>query len=756
MANVRTFSRSFSGGEVTPEFFGRIDDTKFQTGLAKCLNFIPLPHGPAANRAGFAYVNAAKYSGTKKVRLIPFSFSTTQTMVLELGDQYIRFHTQGATLLSGASPYEIATPYLEADLFDIHYVQSADVLTLVHPNYAPRELRRGGPTSWTLSTISFVPSLAAPTGVAVTATRAASPTNLQDYFYVVTTVGSTGLDESLASTSAQTNQTNNLLQTGAYNTITWTAATGATRYKVYKQSNGLFGYVGETDGLTFKDDNITADLSITPPQVSNPFAATGDYPGTVSYHQQRRIFAGTTNKPQNLWMTRSGTESNLTYSLPSRDDDAIAIRVAAREANTIRHIVPLQDIVLLTSSAEWRAMAANSDVITPTTIAVKPQSYIGANNVQPVTVNNNLIYAAARGGHVREMAYNWQAGGFVTGDLSLRAPHLFDGNTLVDMAYAKSPQPICWFVSSTGKLLGLTYVPEQQVGAWHQHDTDGTFESIAVVAEADEDVLYAVVKRTINGSTVRYVERMRSRLFIDPADAFFVDAGATYYKLGSFTRSGTTMTCTYTAHGLTNGGTYYFSFSDTTFGAYRDYQPYVVTVVNANTFTIQVVNSGATSGSWAQAAITISGLSHLEGETVNILADAAVHPQRVVTGGSITLDQYAAKVQIGLPITADLQTLPLAMQIDGGFGQGRVKNVNRAWLRVYRSSGIFVGPSVGDLVEAKQRTTEVYGSPPELKSEEIQILLTPSWADSGQVYVRQSDPLPLTIVSMTLEVAVGA
>jgi hypothetical protein len=686
MANVRTFSRSFSGGEVTPEFFGRIDDAKFQTGLAKCLNFIPLPHGPAANRSGFAYVNSTKFSGSKKARLIPFSFSTTQTMVLEFGNQYIRFHTQGATLLSGGVPYEVATPYLETDLFDIHYVQSADVLTLVHPNYAPRELRRNGATNWTMSTISFASSLSAPAGVTVTATQASSPTNLVDYFYKVTAVGDNGLDQSLPSSAAQTNIQNNLLQTGAFNTITWSASTGANRYKVYKESNGLYGYIGETDGLTFKDDNITADLSVTPPQAKNPFTGVGDYPGAVSYHQQRRVFAGTTNKPQNLWLTRSGTESNLNFSLPSRDDDAISVRVAAREANTIRHIVPLQDILLLTSAAEWRVFAANSDVITPTTISVKPQSYIGANNVQPVIVNNNLIYAAARGGHVREMAYNWQAGGFVTGDLSLRAPHLFDGNTLVDMAYAKSPQPICWFVSSTGKLLGLTYVPEQQVGSWHQHETDGAFESIAVVAEGDEDVLYAVVKRTVNGSTVRYVERMRSRLFIDPADAFFVDAGATY--------------------------------------------------------------SGA-------AATTISGLTHLEGKTVNILADGAVHPQRVVTGGAITLDQACSKVQIGLPITADLQTLPLAMQIDGGFGQGRYKNVNKAWLRVYRSSGIFVGPTASELVEAKQRTIEVYGSPPNLKSEEIQIMLTPTWADGGQVYVRQSDPLPLTIVSMTLEVAIG-
>lgn len=683
MANIRTLQMSFNGGELTPEMFGQIGDAKYRSGAALLRNFVVLPHGPAENRSGFAFVNEVKTSA-KRTRLIPFEFNTTQTMVLEFGDQYIRFHTNGGTLLSGGSPYEVSTPYLEADLFDLHYVQSADVLTIVHPNYAPRELRRLGPTNWTLTSVSFVSTLAAPTGVSATA--AGGSGTLQTYKYKVTAIGEDGLDESLA--SAEASCSNNLLTTGAKNTIAWSAVTGAVRYNIYKQSNGaLFGYIGQSDGTTFIDDNITADIGSTPPQQNNPFSGTGNYPGAVSYFEQRRCFAGTLNKPQNLWMTRSGTESNMSYSLPTRDDDSINFRVAAREANTIRHIVPLTNLVLLTSSAEWRVTSVNSDAITPSTVSVRPQSYIGASNVQPEIINNQMIYIAARGGHVRELAYSWQASGFVTGDLSLRAPHLFDGLDIVDIAYSKAPTPIVWATSTSGKLLGFTYVPEQQVGAWHQHDTDGVFESVTTVAEGNDDVVYAVIRRTINGQSKRYVERMRTRLFDDQADAFFVDCGATYEGV---------------------------------------------------------------------PADEISGLGYLEGKTVNILADGAVHPQRVVTDGKITLDIEASKVQIGLPIIADLQTLPWAAQIDAGFGQGRMKNVNRVWLRVYKSSGIFVGPDVTHLTEAKQRTTEPYGAPPALKSEEIRIDITPTWADSGQVFVRQSDPLPLTIVSMTLEVAIGA
>lgn len=678
MANIRTLQRSFGGGEVTPEFFGRIDDVKYQTGLATCRNFIVLPHGPIANRPGFAFVREVKDS-SKRTRLIPFTYSTDQTMVIELGAGYFRFHTQGATLMNGAVPYEIANPYAEADLFDIHFVQSADVLTLVHPNHAPRELRRLGALSWALTTITFGSSLAAPTGVSATASGGTGTT----YNYKVTTVGEFELDESKPSAAASVS--GDLLAPSAFNTITWTAATGAKRYNVFKQSNGLYGYIGQTDGLTFKDENIAADLSRTPPEGNSPFASAGNYPGAVTYFEQRRCFAGTINAPQNLWLTRTGTESNMTYSIPSRDDDSISFRVAAREANTIRHLVPLDSMVLLTGSAEWRVTSINSDAITPTTLSVRPQSYIGANNAQPVIVNTNVLYGAARGGHARELAYNWQAGGYITGDLSLRAPHLFDGMDLVEIAFQKSPTPIAWFVSSSGKLLGLTYVPEQQVGAWHQHDTAGTFESVACVAEGVEDAVYVVIRRTINGQSVRYIERMAPRLFGEQESAFFVDAGATY-----------------------------------------DGPP----------------------------ADTISGLPWLEGCTVSILADGAVHPQRVVTGGAVQLDVEASVVHVGLPIEADAQTLPLAFEIQG-FGQGRQKNVNKVWLRVFRSSGIFAGPSFERLVEAKQRTTESYGAPPALKSEEIPIMVPPNWTDNGQVCVRQSDPLPLTIASMSLEVSIG-
>ena len=480
---------------------------------------------------------------------------------------------------------------------------------------------------------------------------------------------------------------NNLLLSGNYNTISWSAVVDASYYNVYKLQNGVWAFIGQTTFTAFKDDNIDADISRTASFASNPYGSAGNYPGAVTYFEQRRCFAGTTNDPQGVEMTRSGTESNMNYSIPPRDDDAVSFRVKAREATLIRHLVPLSDLIALTSSAEWRITSTTSDAITPTTISARPQSYVGTGDAQPVIVNANLIYAASRGGHLREMSYEVNASGYVTGDLSLRATHLFDAYTIPEMAYAKAPVPIVWALSTSGLLLSLTYVPEQQVGAWAWHDTDGLFESIAVVAEGNEDVLYAVVNRTIGGSTVRYIERKREQIRAELEDSFFVDSGVTV--------TGTAMT-------------------------------------------------------------TVPGLSHLNGETVSVLADGAELDPRVVSGGSITLtaDEAADKVHVGLQYLSDMIPTPPTVDIPG-YGQGRPKNVNRVWLRVNKTSGLQAGPDFDHLTYFKTRTDEAYGVPPALQTDTIELVIEGAWGEDGQVAIRQASPLPATIVSMASELVFG-
>lgn len=741
MASLRTLHRSFSAGEITPELFGRVDLAQRQEGLALCRNFITLPHGPAVNRPGTEFVSATPTPGgvSSFTRVIPFSYNNTQTFCVEFGARYFRFHTNGATLLysdgaayngataytigniansagvnyyciaptTGNAPpnatywyamptapniYEIPHPFTLDALADVHYTQSADVMTLVHPSTPPVELRRYGATDWRVSAPSFNPPANPLTGITATATTG---TGAVTYDYVVTAVLTAGLQETVASANATC--TNDLTVSPNKNTVTWTDSSAAgtnIRYNIYKKSNGLYGYIGQASGTSFVDNNITADVSHTPPIADTVFASTNNYPAAVGYFQQRRIFAGTNLQPQNFWATRSATESDMSYHIPVLSDDRIAVRIAAREASAIRHIVPTAALLFLTATCEWVCNAdGNGGVLTPASVNMVPRSYVGANNVTPVVVNNIVLYAAARGGHLRELSYSWQGGGYVSADVSLLAPHLFDYKNISDMAYARGPTPVLWAVSDDGRLLGMTYVPEQRVSAWHQHDTGiiGTerFESCCVVTENGEDMLYLVVRRSVGGQVLRYIERMHTRRFDTLADAFFVDCGATY--------------------------------------------------------------SGAATNS-------VSGLTWLEGRTVSILADGAVCPQQVVTGGVVHLPAgiTASKITVGLPITAQLQTLPIAAQVDGGMAQGRQKNVNRAWMRVYRSSGLSVGPDFSHLTPAKLRTTEPYGSPPNLVSDEFEIVTTPAWAASGQMCVQQSDPLPVDLASMTLEVALGA
>lgn len=681
MATIRQFRGSFSGGEVTPEFFGQLEDGKFQTGAARMRNFLALPHGPAKNRPGFRYVSEVKNSGAK-VRLLRFTFSTTQTMVVEMGAGYFRFHTDGATLVTDEGvPYEVANTYSQDDIFSVKYVQSGDILTLVHPNYPPMELRRYGALDWRFVAISFAPAIAAPTGVSVS--KSSTDTNYT-YTYVVTAVNDDGWE---SVPSAEVSVQSNLYNTGAFNTVSWQAVEGAVKYKVYKKSSGVFGYIGATKDLSLKDDLITADVSKVPPEYDVTFSEEGDYPGAVTYFEQRRCFARTANSPQTLWMTKTGTESNMSMPIVTADDDAIEIRVATRDANTILHLVPLSSLVLLTSSAEMICTSNSASAISQKNIMVKPQAYVGSSDVQPAIVNNIMLYVAARGNHVRELGYSYNANGFVTGDLSLRAPHLFDGKKIVDMAFSASPYPVAWFVMDTGELLGFTYIPEEAIGGWHVHETDGQFKSCCVVTENNDDRLYVVVEREIGGEKKQYIECMSDMLFDDLPEAFFVDSGLT--------------------------------------------------------------------GRFDEPVTTVSGLDHLEGKTVSILADGAVHPQQVVTDGQIDLEVGASVVHVGLPIRSTLQTLPLLAQIDSGYGSARTKNINKCALRVYRSSGIFAGFDEDHLREYKQRRDEPPGSPPELRSEEVPIVIDGHWTDGGQLTVVQDDPLPLTIVSITTEVSIG-
>lgn len=686
MANFRNIQLSFAGGEISPSMYGRNDDVKYQNGLAKCENFIVLPQGPIQSRPGFEFVDECGVE-SKPVRLIPFVYNLEQTMVIELGDKYARFHSYGATLVNdNGTAYQISTPWAAEDLFELNYAQSGDVMTIVHPDYAPREIRRYGVRDWRIVQIAFNSTLSAPSSVsAVRASAASEDPNADKYTfkYRVSCLNEDKSEESPASGVASV--TANIYAYGTTVKITCSAVSGASFYRFYRCVGGLYGYIGDSEDTEITDDNITPKTDITIRRYDTVLGG-GNNPRAVGYFEQRRVFAGLKNDPQRVLMTCTGTESQLTYSLPLRDDDRVSQRLATGQFNGIRHIVSLSQLIILTTGQEVRVSPLNTDAITPTSFASRLQGSTGASAVTPLAIGNAVVYAAARGGHLYELGYQYSSGGYVSNDLCLRSPHLFEFKTIKDSALCKSPQQIMWFVSSDGSLLGCTYIPAEEVNAWHRHTTDGAFESIAAVAEGDEDYLYAVVRRTVDGKVRRYVERMSSQQLIDLEHAFHVDAGATY-------ESETPVT-------------------------------------------------------------TVSGFSWLEGKTVSILADGAVCPQQVVKDGAITLEQPAKVVTVGLPYSSDAQTLPVYIDADSARGMGMQKNIERAALRVYSSSGIMAGPTFDELTEHKQRTTEQPGSAPKLVTGEIVLQLYTAWSESGQICIRQKDPLPLTIQSLSLSVSV--
>ncbi len=298
MADFRAYQPSFTGGELSPALGARVDLAKYQSGLRTALNVFVHPHGGVSNRAGLQFISEVKDS-TKRARLIRFQFNTEQTYILEFGDLYIRIFRDGGLVLSGATPYEVASAYTAAQVQNLVFVQEADVLYLCHVDHPVRKLGRLADNNWTLTTVLFKPLINAPAGTPVVTkpgdTSGKTGYVATTYRYRVSAVADSG-EESLPSNAGSV--VNDLAIQGGINRVTWTAVTGAARYIVYRDDNGIFGYVGGTTGLTFDDENITPDLSDTPQAGRNPFNAAGNYPRCVTFIEQRLAFASTQNDPQ--------------------------------------------------------------------------------------------------------------------------------------------------------------------------------------------------------------------------------------------------------------------------------------------------------------------------------------------------------------------------------------------------------------------------------------------------------------------------
>lgn len=786
----------------------------YTTALRTLRNAFTMRQGGFQNRPGTSYVGTTKLAG-RTVRMIEWIFNAEQAYVLEFGHLYMRVISDGAHIESSPGvPYEIVTPYDEDDLEELNYTQSADVMTIVHRSYAPRELSRLAETNWTLAIITFGPAIAALAGFAGSGATGGFAKNT----WWVTAVNSGG-EESLA--VAVTSNTR--ASAGTPISLSWTANADAIEYRLYKALNPYTGLGTALDpGLTaadsvrgllktldpttngFTDDGSTdenIDPNFIPPGTTarNPFSAAGDYPGAVIYSQQRRIFASSTNNPERCWASYLGGYSNFEIYDEITDSCHVQFDLVGRQVNEIMHLIETRQLLALTIGSEWSINGNDVGVITPTAVNPKQQTYYGARFIRPLNIGEEVYFIQGRGTRVRSLGFDFGTDGYRAPDLTIFSSHLFDKYTLVDWAYQQNPHSIIWAVRSDGKLLGLTSIKDQEMLAWHRHDFSGGFvENVCVIPEGTEDSLYLVIRREIDGSTVRYIERMNTRqltaqsgifsLLSDYSDltgiidCIFMDSALSYD--GRNTAAVITMTLSggSTWDHLENltltASTSFFVSGDVgnevhitdpgTGAVIRceivEFTSVTVVFVRAHTEVPVGLRTVATTN-WGKAVDALSGLDHLEGEDVSIIGDGFVvaspnndqYPVHTVVGGAVTLAVPRVVIHVGLPYFSDAETL----DIDNTSGEtmsDKSKVITAVSVHVEETRGIWVGgqpPEDDDedpldgLEEPAIRSTETYDEPTRLVSEVVSDIAIPGQSNlNGRVFIRQVDPLPMTILSI--------
>jgi hypothetical protein len=564
---------------------------------------------------------------------------------------------------------------------------------------------------------------------------------------------------------------NATLSSTNFNRITWTAPAGDIDvYSIYKEENGLYGFIGSVDvdaTLQFDDKNIEPDFEDTAPKLRQPFSVSGDYPEAVGLHEQRSVWGNTDNSPLNVFLSQTSQFENMNVSSPTKATDAITLRLVTGRGNEIRHFRSFRELLFVfTSGAVWTlGPGGNADGITPDSKQLKVQEYLGSTNVPPMTIKTNMLMVSGKANQgfeihsIGEDINSGVAGNYVGSDLTVLSRHLFEGYTIKEWCYIERPFRLILCVRSDGKIICMTYLNEHQIYAYSIWSTDGEFESVCSVPEGQEDAAYFVVKRTINGQTVRNVERLHSRKFDVIEDAFFVDSGLTFDGTDAKTITGATqadpVVVTSTAHGYSNGDN--VRIADVVGMTELNNNEYEIANVTANTFELLGVDgtgfTAYSSGGEAQKTYTsVSGLDHLEGETVIALADGNLTEGLTVTNGSVTLSNSFIKAHVGLSYTPLIESLPInaASQTIS-----KRKTVKAIIMRVLSTRGIFAGTKEDNLNEYPTRSTELWGDPASAISSIVRIPVSDDARRDSSVIVTANPGLPQTILSMVVDVNVG-
>jgi hypothetical protein len=548
----------FSGGEVSPTFWGRSDLKRYHSALRDCENLIPLPHGAAVLRPGFRYCGTPK---TGAARLVGFRFSDDSQVVMEIGNGYVRFWIDGDQVqahdaaawdtlvtypvdamvshnskywkalretigddpdssasdwveVTSTTAYEIAVAFGLADLAKMKFVQSGDVLYVTHQGYTPYAITRSGKTIWSAAALSFVPAAMSDTVVWTSGDVATAP--LRTWEWVVTDLGAQA-PSAQVDCKGETRACTKLSKSCALGSgvvpaiIGWTGTAGHT-YNVYRGRNGIFGWVGQSPTNAFNDDGLEPDFSWGPPQGTNPFDGANKYPAAAAFIDDRLCFAGTFNKPQTLWGSRVGDYYRMDKQFPLSKDAAFEWMVASRNLQEIRSLVGLRSLIALTSGGVW-VIDGGNDPLSPLSVRARQHSYVGASWLDPLVIGTNIIYEPNQGNGVVELAFTADQGAYAPRDLTTYARHFVEGCTITAWCYQAKPHPVIWMTVHNNDPIGtqksrfvtLTYLQDLDVWAWAEQKTYGNAgssigvevcpSSFCVVTEAGEDIVYMIVNR---------------------------------------------------------------------------------------------------------------------------------------------------------------------------------------------------------------------------------------------------------------------
>ncbi|EOV8226723.1 TPA: hypothetical protein ACF3O9_004617 [Klebsiella pneumoniae] len=588
---------NFTAGEISPRLMGRVDIARYANGAKIIENAVCVVQGGVVRRPGTRFAAAAKY-GDRTARLIPYVFNRSQAYMLEFGDGYLRIYQNGRQLVNDDNtPYEIASPYTVDMLSEVNYVQGADTMFLVHQSVPPHRLQRKGQTDWVLESAPFI--VEPFDEIRDTPEKWCKP-SVKEFV---------GSEITLTLSDAEPADDDD---SPAFTGTGWVAEDVGS----YVRINSGLVLIKSITSAQIAVGTIRTDLSAT--QAASPGAWTREdtvwteefgYPGAVTLYQQRLVLAGSPQYPQTIWWSETGVY--LSFELGTDDDDAISFTLSSDQLNPIVHLAQMNTLIALTYGGEFTITAGSDAAITPTNISVKNPSPYGCNSIRPVRVGTEIMFIQRAGKKLYAVAYDPDSYvSYSANDLTVLAEHITAGGVL-DMAYQQQPDAFVWLIRADGVLVTMGIDRAQDVVAWSRQITDGVFESVASIPSESDDVIYVLVRREVNGQTVRYVEVFDSTLNTD----------------------------------------------------------------------------SAVTGSSSEGATTWTGLSHLNGKTVDVVADGSVMPQATVTGGQITLSRKAKKIEVGLHYETTIQTLTPEISTTEGTTQNARKRTSEVTLRFMETTG---------------------------------------------------------------------